>query len=174
MAASVLMMIPILYLVFRRWFVSSFVGSEVKGCLMTTHPNPPRFLTTEGTFSVLLLARSIVHAWLEAAHQDRPPAIRVAPGAREIGHLAAHTSEEFSATPLEKDALVELEGRGQWHPYDRTGSQAVWHCDGPSGCGKSTLLRMLPGIEDIYGEEIRIDARVANSIENAQVRDHPQ
>jgi multiple sugar transport system permease protein len=33
MAASVLMMIPILalYLVFQRWFVSSFVGSAVKG-----------------------------------------------------------------------------------------------------------------------------------------------
>jgi multiple sugar transport system permease protein len=33
MAASVLMMIPILalYLAFQRWFVSSFVGSAVKG-----------------------------------------------------------------------------------------------------------------------------------------------
>ena len=33
MAASVLMMIPILlfYLVFQRWFISSFVGSAVKG-----------------------------------------------------------------------------------------------------------------------------------------------
>lgn len=33
MAASVLMMIPILvfYLAFQRWFISSFVGSAVKG-----------------------------------------------------------------------------------------------------------------------------------------------
>ncbi|MDK1390207.1 carbohydrate ABC transporter permease, partial [Sinorhizobium sp. 8-89] len=33
MAASVLMMIPILalYLAFQRWFVSSFIGSAVKG-----------------------------------------------------------------------------------------------------------------------------------------------
>jgi len=33
MAASVLMMLPILafYIVFQRWFVSSFIGTAVKG-----------------------------------------------------------------------------------------------------------------------------------------------
>ncbi|MBY2967262.1 sn-glycerol-3-phosphate ABC transporter ATP-binding protein UgpC [Rhizobium leguminosarum] len=35
---------------------------------------------------------------------------------------------------------------------------------GPSGCGKSTLLRMLAGLEDISGGEIRIDGRVMNDV----------
>ena len=35
---------------------------------------------------------------------------------------------------------------------------------GPSGCGKSTLLRMLAGLEDISGGEIRIDGRVVNDV----------
>jgi multiple sugar transport system ATP-binding protein len=35
---------------------------------------------------------------------------------------------------------------------------------GPSGCGKSTLLRMIAGLEDISGGEIRIGDRVVNDI----------
>ncbi len=35
---------------------------------------------------------------------------------------------------------------------------------GPSGCGKSTLLRMLAGLEEISGGEIRIDGRVVNDV----------
>ena len=35
---------------------------------------------------------------------------------------------------------------------------------GPSGCGKSTLLRMLAGLENISGGEIRIGNRVVNTL----------
>ena len=33
---------------------------------------------------------------------------------------------------------------------------------GPSGCGKSTLLRMIAGLEDISGGELRIDGVSVN------------
>jgi multiple sugar transport system ATP-binding protein len=35
---------------------------------------------------------------------------------------------------------------------------------GPSGCGKSTLLRMIAGLEEISGGEIRIGAKVVNDM----------
>jgi multiple sugar transport system ATP-binding protein len=35
---------------------------------------------------------------------------------------------------------------------------------GPSGCGKSTLLRMVAGLENITGGEIRIGSRVVNHV----------
>lgn len=35
---------------------------------------------------------------------------------------------------------------------------------GPSGCGKSTLLRMIVGLEDISGGELRIGDRVVNDL----------
>jgi multiple sugar transport system ATP-binding protein len=35
---------------------------------------------------------------------------------------------------------------------------------GPSGCGKSTLLRMIAGLENISGGEIRIGPRVVNDV----------
>lgn len=35
---------------------------------------------------------------------------------------------------------------------------------GPSGCGKSTLLRMIAGLEDISGGEIKISGRVVNDL----------
>src|SRR5262250_2847026 len=35
---------------------------------------------------------------------------------------------------------------------------------GPSGCGKSTLLRMIAGLENITGGEIRIGDRVVNHV----------
>src|SRR5512136_2074295 len=35
---------------------------------------------------------------------------------------------------------------------------------GPSGCGKSTLLRMLAGLENITGGEIKIGERVVNAL----------
>jgi multiple sugar transport system ATP-binding protein len=35
---------------------------------------------------------------------------------------------------------------------------------GPSGCGKSTLLRMIAGLENISGGEIRIGSRVVNNV----------
>jgi multiple sugar transport system ATP-binding protein len=36
---------------------------------------------------------------------------------------------------------------------------------GPSGCGKSTTLRMIAGLEEISGGEIRIDRRVVNDLQ---------
>jgi len=38
---------------------------------------------------------------------------------------------------------------------------------GPSGCGKSTLLRMIAGLEDITGGELKIGGRVVNDVEPA-------
>ncbi|MBL0403197.1 sn-glycerol-3-phosphate ABC transporter ATP-binding protein UgpC [Microvirga aerilata] len=35
---------------------------------------------------------------------------------------------------------------------------------GPSGCGKSTLLRMIAGLEDITGGDIRIGSRIVNDV----------
>jgi multiple sugar transport system ATP-binding protein len=35
---------------------------------------------------------------------------------------------------------------------------------GPSGCGKSTLLRMIAGLENVSGGEIRIGTRVVNDV----------
>jgi multiple sugar transport system ATP-binding protein len=35
---------------------------------------------------------------------------------------------------------------------------------GPSGCGKSTLLRMVAGLENISGGEVRIGARLVNNV----------
>src|SRR6187401_2873634 len=35
---------------------------------------------------------------------------------------------------------------------------------GPSGCGKSTTLRMIAGLEEISGGEIRIGGRVVNDL----------
>src|SRR6185295_18340072 len=39
---------------------------------------------------------------------------------------------------------------------------------GPSGCGKSTLLRMVAGLEEISGGEIRIGDRVVNDLEPSE------
>ncbi|MBN8953757.1 MULTISPECIES: sn-glycerol-3-phosphate ABC transporter ATP-binding protein UgpC [unclassified Rhizobium] len=38
---------------------------------------------------------------------------------------------------------------------------------GPSGCGKSTLLRMIAGLEDISGGELKIGGRLVNDMEPA-------
>ena len=39
---------------------------------------------------------------------------------------------------------------------------------GPSGCGKSTLLRMVAGLEEITGGELRIGDQVVNDVEPAR------
>lgn len=39
---------------------------------------------------------------------------------------------------------------------------------GPSGCGKSTLLRVIAGLEDITGGELRINERLVNDVPPAE------
>jgi len=39
---------------------------------------------------------------------------------------------------------------------------------GPSGCGKSTLLRMVAGLEEITGGELRIGEKMVNNLEPAK------
>ncbi|MFV0333329.1 MAG: ABC transporter ATP-binding protein [Tropicimonas sp.] len=39
---------------------------------------------------------------------------------------------------------------------------------GPSGCGKSTLLRVISGLEDLSGGEIRIGERLVNEVQAAK------
>jgi multiple sugar transport system ATP-binding protein len=70
-------------------------------------------------------------------------------------------------------AGIDLEGVTKTYP---DGTQAVSSLDlriddgefmvlvGPSGCGKTTALRMVAGLEDITGGEIRIGARVVNDV----------
>src|SRR5262249_25657627 len=50
--------------------------------------------------------------------------------------------------------------RRRYHHRGRRIRRAV----GPSGCGKSTLLRMIAGLENITGGEIRIGERVVNNV----------
>src|SRR6056297_2978010 len=39
---------------------------------------------------------------------------------------------------------------------------------GPSGCGKSTLLRLIAGLEDVSGGQIRIDGKDATMVPPAR------
>ncbi len=41
---------------------------------------------------------------------------------------------------------------------------------GPSGCGKSTLLRLIAGLEDVSGGQIRIDGKDATDGAAGQAR----
>src|SRR5690242_17659641 len=58
---------------------------------------------------------------------------------------------------------------GETHHAVKDVDLAIADCEfvalvGPSGCGKSTTLRMIAGLEDISGGEIRIGERVVNKL----------
>src|SRR6476620_3648411 len=69
--------------------------------------------------------------------------------------------------------MAEISFEGVWKQYG-DGFEAVKDMNleikdgefmilvGPSGCGKSTALRMIAGLEDISGGELRIGGKVVN------------
>ena len=61
-------------------------------------------------------------------------------------------NKNFGAVAILKDVCVEVED----------GEFLV--LVGPSGCGKSTLLRMIAGLEQISGGEIRIGSKRVNDV----------
>jgi multiple sugar transport system ATP-binding protein len=79
------------------------------------------------------------------------------------------------ARSCENRAVAEIEFDSVDKIYD-DGTQAVYDLDlaiedgelmvivGPSGCGKTTALRMLAGLEEISGGEIRIGERIVNDL----------
>jgi multiple sugar transport system ATP-binding protein len=81
----------------------------------------------------------------------------------------------MSARSCENRAVAEIEFDSVDKVYD-DGTQAVYDLDltiedgelmvivGPSGCGKTTALRMLAGLEEISGGEIRIGERIVNDL----------
>src|SRR3954466_6332718 len=73
-----------------------------------------------------------------------------------LAHMASVTIQSvrktFGETPILHGVDIEI----------RDGSFTV--LVGPSGCGKSTLLRMIAGLEQITGGEIRIADKVVNDM----------
>jgi multiple sugar transport system ATP-binding protein len=67
-----------------------------------------------------------------------------------------HLSKSYGKTPVLHDINLDIQH----------GELVV--LVGPSGCGKSTLLRMLCGLEDITGGELRIDNDVVNQLPPAE------
>ena len=63
-----------------------------------------------------------------------------------------HVSKSYGGMTVIRDLSLSME----------TGEFVV--LVGPSGCGKSTLLRMIAGLEDISGGEIRIGGKVVNNM----------
>jgi multiple sugar transport system ATP-binding protein len=63
-----------------------------------------------------------------------------------------HVRKQYGAVPVIHGVSVDIED-GEFVTLV-----------GPSGCGKSTLLRMLAGLEDISGGEIRIGGRLVNDV----------
>jgi len=86
---------------------------------------------------------------------------------RAEGHIRGAACETTAVAAIEFDSVSKV--------YD-DGTQAVFDLDlaiedgelmvvvGPSGCGKTTALRMLAGLEEISGGEIKIGDRVVNDL----------
>src|SRR5262244_3962661 len=86
------------------------------------------------------------------------------PGA-DCGNEEGSLWEERMASVLIRDVHKAFGLTGVIHGVDisiRDGEFVV--LVGPSGCGKSTLLRMIAGLENITGGEIRIGERVVNNL----------
>jgi sn-glycerol 3-phosphate transport system ATP-binding protein len=75
---------------------------------------------------------------------------------------------------IELQSVIKRYGRGKTEQQVIHGINAQIHDGefvvivGPSGCGKSTLLRMVAGLEEISGGDIRIGDRVVNQLEPAE------
>src|SRR5205823_4931944 len=76
-------------------------------------------------------------------------------------------TEERPVAEIEYDSVLKIYDDGTQAVHDlnleiRDGELMV--LVGPSGCGKTTALRMLAGLEEISGGEIRIGERVVNDL----------
>src|SRR6185312_11489382 len=84
--------------------------------------------------------------------EQRTQRVRAPKGGSMASVVVSDVRKSFGVTPVLHGVNVTIED----------GEFVV--LVGPSGCGKSTLLRMIAGLENITGGEIRIGDRVVNNL----------